>query len=116
MQVFRIAVAIAWLVVMWISIEAVAAMGFAQSGETFFADFGHPWRAQFNTDFSVHLLLMASWLVYREKRVLVGILFGIAAVMFGGAFSLAYIFVATFTAKGSAKTLLLGHRAASLAT
>jgi hypothetical protein len=111
MQIFRAAVLIAWLVVMWVSIHAVATLGFNQGGATFFGDFSHPWRAQFNADFSAHLLLMAAWIVYRQKNLLLGLLFGLAAVMFGGAFSLAYIFVATFTAKGSFKGLLLGYRA-----
>jgi len=111
MQIFRAAVLISWLLVMWISIHAVTALGFNQAGATFFADFGHPWRAQFNGDFAAHLLLMACWIVYREKNLLLGVLFGLAAVMFGGAFSLAYIFVATFTARGSFKGLLIGYRA-----
>ena len=111
MQIFRAAVLIAWLVVMWVSIHAVATLGFNQAGATFFGDFSNPWRAQFNADFSVHLLLMAAWIIYRQKNPLLGLLFGLAAVMFGGAFSLAYIFVATFTAKGSFKGLLLGYRA-----
>jgi hypothetical protein len=54
---------------------------------------------------------MAAWIIYRQKNLLLALLFGLAAIMFGGAFSLAYIFVATFTAKGSFKVLLLGHRA-----
>lgn len=111
MQIFRAAVLIAWLVVMWVSIHAVATLGFNQAGATFFGDFSNPWRAQFNADFSAHLLLMAAWIVYRQNYLLLGLLFGLAAVMFGGAFSLAYIFVATFTAKGSFKGLLLGYRA-----
>ena len=111
MQIFRAAVLIAWLLVMWVSIHAVATLGFNQAGATFFGDFGNPWRAQFNADFSAHLLLMAAWIVYRQKFLLLGLLFGLAAVMFGGAFSLAYIFIASFTAKGSFKGLLLGCRA-----
>ncbi len=54
---------------------------------------------------------MAAWIAYRQKSLPLGLLFGLAAVMFGGAFSLAYIFVATFTAKGGFKGLLLGYRA-----
>jgi hypothetical protein len=84
-------------------------MGFDAAGSTFFADFAHPWRAQFNGDFSVHLLLMASWIVYREKRLAVGIPLGLGALM-GGVFSFAYIFLATFGTGGSFTKLLLGRR------
>jgi hypothetical protein len=111
MQIFRAAVAIAWLAVMWISVQAVTKMGFDAAGATFFADFAHPWRAQFNGDFGAHLLLMASWIAYRERRLAVGLPLALAAVMLGGAFSFAYIFVATFRARGSFTGLLLGDRA-----
>lgn len=116
MQIFRIAVAIAWLAVMWVSVHAVTAMGFNAAGPVFFDGFNHPWQAQLNGDFSAHLLLMAGWIVYREKNVALGLVFGLAAIMLGGAFSLAYIFIATFTAGGTFKGLLLGARRAAQAS
>jgi hypothetical protein len=112
MQIFRVVIAIAWLLVAWISVHAVATLGVNQAGAIFFADFHQPWRAQFNGDFAVHLLLMAGWTVYREKNLLRGFAFGLAAILFGGFFSLAYIFFATFAANGSFKNLLLGYKAA----
>lgn len=42
MQIFRAAILIAWLLVMWVSIHAVATLGFNQAGATFFGDFNHP--------------------------------------------------------------------------
>ncbi len=110
MQIFRILVLAAWLAVMWISVQAVSAMGF-DGANLFFSDFAHPWRAQFNGDFSAHLALMAGWLFYRENNWLTGLLCGIGAIMLGGAFSLLYIFIATFRAQGSFRNLLLGARA-----
>ena len=79
--------------------------------DIFMRDFSHPWRAQFNTDFSLHLLLMALWILYREKSLFRGIPFATLSIVVGGAFSLAYILVATFAAKGDFRRLLLGGRA-----
>jgi hypothetical protein len=109
-QIFRVAVAVAWLIVTWISVAAVSQMGFGAASDIFIGDFAHPWRAQFNADFSAHLLLMAGWIIFREKRLLVAMSFGAAGILFGGVFSLAYIFVATFRCEGSFQRLLLGER------
>jgi hypothetical protein len=109
MQLFRFALLVAWLATLWVSVRAILAMGAGAAGDVFLGDFSHPWRAQFNTDFSVHLLLMAAWIVYREGRSIRGFGFGLAAILFGGAFSFAYFFVATFTAKGDVRRLLLGR-------
>lgn len=110
MQLFRASVAVAWLLVMWISVNAVVEMGVAPAGYFFIGDFSHPWRAQFNSDFSMHLLLMAAWIVYRERTLAVGLLCGILAIVGGGAFSLAYIFAATFRGDRRFESLLLGWR------
>lgn len=112
MQILRAILIVGWVLVMWVSIHAVQAMGASASGDIFMRDFSHPWRAQFNTDFSFHLLLMALWILYREKRLIRGIPFAVLSILVGGAFSLAYILVATFAAKGDFRRLLLGDRAA----
>jgi hypothetical protein len=39
-----------------LSVKAVGQMGLAAAGHVFFGDFSHPWRAQFNGDFGMHLL------------------------------------------------------------
>ena len=110
-QIFRAAVLIAWLVVMWVKHSRRSDIGIQSGRCDVLRGLQRSRRAQSNADFSAHLLLMAAWIVYRQKYLLPGLLFGLAAVMFGGAFSLAYIFVATFTAKSSFKGLLLGYRA-----
>lgn len=114
MQLLRSALLVAWLATLWVSVRAILALGAGAAGDVFLGDFSHPWRAQFNTDFAVHLLLMAAWIVYRERGSIRGFGFGVAAVLFGGAFSFAYLFVATFTAQGDIRRLLLG-RADSIA-
>jgi hypothetical protein len=67
LNLFRLALAVAWLVILWISFQAVSRMGFGVAGGVFIGDFAHPWRAQFNGDFAIHLLLVAAWIIYRSK-------------------------------------------------
>lgn len=110
MLIFRVALAIAWLLIFSVSVHAVQTMGLQPGGIVFFEDFSHPWRAQYNADFSGHLLLMAAWITYRENRLL-GLPLGLLAILFGGVYSLAYIFIATFTSKGRFDAMLLGNRA-----
>jgi hypothetical protein len=61
MTVLRIFLAVAWLTIAYVTIRAVSQLGVA-GGNIFFGDFSQPWRAQFNTDFGFHLLLMAGWI------------------------------------------------------
>ncbi len=110
MMVFRVVLAVAWAYLMWITIHAVTTLGI-DAGNVFFADFAHPWRAQFNTDFLMHLALFGSWIAWREKSLPLGILLGLLSI-FGGVYTLAYVFVATFRNKGDFRTLLLGRHAA----
>jgi hypothetical protein len=110
MTVFKALVAIAWLVLIYVSYQAVAAMGLAPAGTVFIEDFAHPWRAQFYTDFSLHILLVAAWILYREKRWWVGVPCAVLAGFCGGAFSLLYVLAAIFRAGNDPRRLLLGDR------
>jgi hypothetical protein len=110
MTLLRIFLAVAWLVIAYVTVRAVSQLGVA-GGNIFFSDFSQPWRAQFNTDFGFHLLLMAGWIFYREKSTVAGVLCGMGAIFLGGFFSMAYILVATIRAKGHARVLLLGNHA-----
>jgi hypothetical protein len=108
---FRVALGIAWAVLFTVSVHAVQSMGVNAAGAVFIGDFAHPWRAQFNTDFTIHLLLAAAWMIYRSRSWLVGVVCAILAINLGGVFTLAYLLVATFQAKGDFAIVLLGHRA-----
>ena len=66
MTILRGVLIAGWLVATATMVWGVSAMGFSAAAEVFVADFAHPWRAQFNADFLVHLLLMAAWVFYRE--------------------------------------------------
>jgi hypothetical protein len=108
MNVFRLLVFIAWVLAVAITVNAVQKMGVQAAGDTFFGDFSHPWRAQFNGDFMIHLLAVATWMVWRERKWPVGVLYGFLAVNLGAVFSLAYIFVTSYRGAGDMRALLLG--------
>ena len=55
-----------WILIVGITWHAVQELG-RDGGMVFVTDFSHPWRAQFNADFSMHLLLFAIWVFWREK-------------------------------------------------
>lgn len=110
MNIFRIVLGIVWLVLVFVTVAAIQKLG-VDGSNIFISDFSHPWRAQFNSDFSAHLFLMAVWIIYREPKLWVGILSAIFSVLGGGAFSLAYILLATFRTSGDARKLLLGKHA-----
>lgn len=107
MNIFRVIVGLLWVLLLVVSVKAIQQLGM-DGANIFISDFAHPWRAQFNTDFSAHLVLVCIWTIYREPKLWVGIPCAILCFMCGGAFSLAYILVATFRAHGDARKLLLG--------
>jgi hypothetical protein len=107
---FRALLCVGWAILLWVSIRAVAAMGLGTAGTVFISDFGHPWRAQFNTDFTLHLLLMAAWMIYRSKNWVVGVVCAVLTMNLGGMFTLAYVLVVSIQAKGDIRKLLLGSR------
>lgn len=110
MNLFRIVLAIIWIVLVIITARALQQMGI-DGANIFITDYSHPWRAQFYTDFSAHVILIALWMIYREPKLWLGIICAMLAAFIGGAFSLAYILVATFRAGGDTRKLLLGRHA-----
>jgi hypothetical protein len=97
---------IAWLVLVAVTAHAVMTLG-VEGGNIFLTDFAHPWRAQFNTDFTLHVLPIAAWILWREPSKLVGLLCAVGT-MAGGLFTLLYLLVASFRARGDVRQLLLG--------
>jgi len=99
------------LVILWILIAAITARAFyelgSDGGMVFVTDFSHAWRAQFNTDFSIHLLLFAIWVFWREKSKAAGLISALLC-MLGGVFTLLYLLAAIYRAQGNVKAVLLG--------
>ena len=66
------------------------------------------WRSQFDVDFVIHLLLLATWVSWREGSTAKGHLFGVLSIVMGGMFSFPYLIHATYVAKGDPRQVLLG--------
>jgi hypothetical protein len=104
----------AWAIVAWLSWQAIATMGASTAGDVFFGDMAHSWRAQSNTDFGLHLLLIAAWMIYRVDNVAIGLITTVLAVLLGGAFTFAYLSYLVWISRGDMRAVLLGrHHAAS---
>jgi hypothetical protein len=111
MLAFRTLLIAIWLCVAAITGWALLEMGLWAAVVTFVRDLSHPWRAQYYSDFSAHLILLAAWILYRERSRGLGLLFAFATLALGALFNLPYILIASLRA-GDAKGLLLGPRAA----
>ncbi len=109
MKALQILIAIFWIMITAITVYAVRELG-SEGGMVFITDFAHPWRAQFNTDFSLHLLLFAIWVFWREKSKVQGLVCALLCLM-GGLFTFLYLLVSLYRAKGSSKNFMLGTHA-----
>ena len=69
------------------------------------------WRSQFNADFLIHLLLLATWISWREGFTAKGYFFGFLSIFLGGMFGFPYILLATYKAGGDPRKMLLGIHA-----
>lgn len=79
---------------------------------TFIADLATlDWRAQFNSDLLMHLLLLGAWVSWREGFTLRGHLFGSFCVVWGGMFSFPYLLYAYHAGSGDLTRVLLGVHA-----
>jgi hypothetical protein len=96
-----------WLLLFALTVRAVMALGLA-GGEVFLSDFAQPWRAQFNTDFTLYALPITAWVFWREASWLTGLLCALGTLA-GGVFTLRYLLVASVRARGDLRCLLLGR-------
>ncbi len=71
------------------------------------------WRSQFDVDFIVHLLLLATWVAWREGFTAKGYVFGALSIVMGGMFSFPYLIYASVKAGGDPVRLLLGVKTVS---
>lgn len=70
------------------------------------------WRSQFNADFLIHLILLASWVSWREGFGTRGYLFGFLSIFMGGMFGFPYILVALIRCNGNPKDFFMGVQSA----
>jgi len=111
MTALRIFLVAGWLLIAAVTIWAAGTLGVLAAAQTFVADLGHPWRAQFYVDLELHLLLFAGWIVWRERSLPLGLVCAAATIVLGALFSLLYLLFATVQAQGDVRALLLGARA-----
>ena len=100
-----------WAILVLITVQALAELGLADAFRTFVGDYEHPWRAQFYTDFSLHLVLTAAWVLYRARTRAQGAAFAFLVLSLGALFTIPYVLAAAVRAKGEARALLLGRHA-----
>jgi hypothetical protein len=98
---------IAWLVSAYLIVVAAAELGLG-AGFIWFFDFSQPWRAMFQADFSIYLILVGAWILYREESPLVGIVCAVLATTLGRIVAMVYLFVPTYRAGGDLRTFVLG--------
>jgi hypothetical protein len=110
MNLLRGYLLVAWLLLAALTVHAVQTLGL-DAANVFFSDFAHAWRAQFYTDFLLHVAPIAAWIFWREPSRAVGALCALGALS-GGMFTLLYVLVATFRADGDPRRLLLGRHSA----
>lgn len=103
--------AVAWIGLFTLSANAIGQMGYGAAGAVFLGDFAHPWRAQFNADFSMHLLLVAAWMVWRSRSWPLGLVCGLLTICMGALFLLPYLALAWWRS-GSLEAALIGNRSA----
>lgn len=107
---FRLLLALGWVAVVAMFIHALDLLGAKASVSVFFGDFGHPWRAFYNSDLGVHLLLTAAWMVFRARSRPAGLACAAMELFWGGLFTLPYLLVVSFQEKGDLRRILLGAR------
>jgi hypothetical protein len=98
------------LVIFAVSIYVVSTAGVNWPAVYFGDQIRLDWRSQFNTDFLLHLGLLANWIAWREGFSAKGWLFGVLSIFMGGMFSFPYLLLATYKVQGNPTALLLGVR------
>ena len=106
----KIYLAVSWLLLVGITIYAIATLG-VNFMQYYIGDMlTHGWRMQFNVDLAIHFILFAFWVLWREGVNKTGIICT-ALVFLGGLFTCAYLLYRFHQANGSIKHLLLGRHA-----
>ena len=114
MKVLRVFLLFSTVIIYSVTIVAAISHGINWP-VVYFGDMLHiDWRSQFNTDFLIHLLLLATWISWREGFTVKGHLFGFLGIIMGGMFGFPYILMATYKAKGNPKEILLGVHSSNL--
>lgn len=80
----------------------------------FFGDiFRMTWPGQFNVDFSCLLILSGFWLAWRHHFSPTGLALGFLGLIGGTSVLAPYLLIASFTANGNVKEILMGKSRAN---
>lgn len=101
------------LIVYVLTFRAVSLEGLAGLSQ-FFSDFGYVWRAQFNGDFLMYIVLTMAWAFYREETMPARILWAFL-LMFGGVFFFPYVLITAIRSRGDVAVFFMGKRARLMA-
>lgn len=71
------------------------------------------WPGQFNVDFSIFLILSATWLAWRHHFSATGLIYGLCGFFLGTFFLTAYLLVISFKANGDITEMLIGRKRAT---
>ena len=107
--ILRAALGVAWVLLLLVTIHASRIGGANGWIGAFAQGLREPWPAQFDTDFTIHLCLMAAWLGVRARTPAWGVLWAVLALAGGSLFSLLYLFVLSFRVQGDWRRFLLGR-------
>lgn len=111
MTSLRILLIVSTIIMYTVSIYVIGAYGINWPAIYFDDLLALDWRSQFNTDFLIHLFLLAIWIMWREGFTYKGCLFAFLSIFMGGMFGFPYILYATYKAKGDPKIVMLGIHA-----
>ena len=110
MTMLRLFLLVSAVVIYLLTYLAVASQGFNWPAVAVADILAFGWRSQFDIDFIIHLLLLATWISWREGFSLRGHVFGFLSIVMGGMFTFPYLIYATYLAKGDPTGVLLGSR------
>lgn len=108
MTVLRLFLLVSTVVIYGLTYSAVAAQGVNWPAAAFGDIIALNWRSQFDVDFVLHLLLLATWVSWREGFSGKGHVYAVLSIVMGGMFSFPYLIHAIYAAKGDPKAILLG--------
>lgn len=112
MTALRLLLIASTIVIYALTALAASSSGFNWPAQAIEDLFAMNWRSQFDFDFIVHLLLVATWIAWREGLTPKGIALGVLSVPMGGLFTFPYLVHATYVAKGDARRFVLGRQPA----
>ncbi|MEE2653131.1 MAG: hypothetical protein VYE54_10440 [Pseudomonadota bacterium] len=111
MNTLRIMLVTSTVAIYMLTVIAIMSQGWNWPAVAFNDLIALDWLTQFNFDFIIHLLLLASWIVWREGANAKAYAFGFLSIIMGGMFSFPYIIIATYKTKAQPSALLLGVHA-----